>query len=107
MLLYPQRQRCRACRKYFCFEVIYRLYCSAECAGLPNQPGIMDLPRSCRVFRDGEWVPKRSYRSYREAYRRSGQARNKGRVIYLCDGPDGCGLYHIAKKRASPAPSSS
>ena len=54
-LLYPERKRCRACRRYFCFEVIKGLYCSRECAGLPPLPvlPLEQLPRTCRTGRLG------------------------------------------------------
>lgn len=63
-LVYPERQRCRACRRYFGFEVIQGLYCRRECAGLPSLPDpsrqpeafgpvpdapVLDLPRCCRT----------------------------------------------------------
>lgn len=53
-LLYPQRQRCRTCRRYWSFSTPLRgLYCSPECAGRPPIPmseinGVQVPPRTCR-----------------------------------------------------------
>jgi hypothetical protein len=96
-LLYPERQRCRACRRHFDFIVILRLYCSRSCAGLPEQPAnTEDLPRKCRVRENGVWRPKRVYFSPDEAER--GMRANRNASFYLCDPPDGCGMYHTSKR---------
>ena len=90
-LVYPERQRCCVCRKFFDFEVILGRYCSRSCANLPEQPAdILDWPRKCRVRRDGQWIPKAVYFSAAEA------ARLNGGHHYLCEPPDGCGMYHIS-----------
>lgn len=53
-LLYPQRQRCFVCRRYWGFSPPLRgLYCSPECAGRPPIPmseinGVLIPPRTCR-----------------------------------------------------------
>ncbi len=95
-LLYPDRPRCRACRRYFGFTVVLRMYCSHECAGLPEQSwGPEDLPRCCKVFRDGEWRPKVRYYTARAAAK---GAKKNGKNWYQCDGPEGCGLYHLTKQ---------
>lgn len=53
-VLYPVRQRCRACRRYWSFATPLRgLYCSPECAGRPPIPmsefnGVLIPPRTCR-----------------------------------------------------------
>ena len=44
-LVYPERQRCRACRRYFGFEVILGRFCCLECAGLVR---LEEIPRECR-----------------------------------------------------------
>lgn len=100
-LLFPDRRRCRTCRRYFGFAVVMRLYCSNECAGRatgPFQPA--DLPRSCRVWKgpDKGWQPKRVFWS--EYAVRKWAKRHKV-VWYRCDGPDGCGLWHVATKQDS------
>ncbi len=54
LLLYPERQRCRACRRYWSLSVPLRgMYCSPECAGRPSIPtsefnGVQIPPRTCR-----------------------------------------------------------
>lgn len=102
-LLYPQRQRCRTCRRCFNFVVILRLYCSRNCAGLPEQPADTDdLPRRCRVWADGVWRPKRVYFTPDEAER--GVRVNGNSQYYLCDPPDGCGMYHVSKRSAPYEP---
>lgn len=53
-LLYPERQRCRTCRRYWSFSIPIRgVYCSPECAGRPPIPmsdinGVQVPPRTCR-----------------------------------------------------------
>ena len=54
LLLYPERQRCYRCRRYWGFDPPLRgLYCSPECAGRPPVPmtefnGVLIPPRTCR-----------------------------------------------------------
>lgn len=94
-ILYPRRQCCLRCRRTFAFEVILGLYCSRSCAGLPERPADVRLwPRRCRVFTDGRWIPKAAYFSAKEA-------AGRGAHSYLCELPDGCGMYHLSK-RAEP-----
>lgn len=58
-ILYPQRQRCRTCRRYWGFGPVLRLlYCSPECAGRPPIPmsevnGVLVPPRTCRTILRG------------------------------------------------------
>lgn len=95
-LLYPERQRCRTCRRYFAFTVILRAYCSEECAGLPERPlNVEELPRQCRVRRGGIWEKKAVWLSPSEAEE---AARKQGKYWYSCDPPIGCGRYHLASK---------
>jgi len=99
LLLFPERRRCRTCRSYFGFQVVQRLYCSDECAGRSPRPvDIKDLPRCCRVWKGPElgWQPKRVFWS---AYRARLFAKRQGLDWYQCDGPDGCGLWHVASPR--------
>jgi hypothetical protein len=95
-LLYPERVRCRTCRRYFGFLVILRAYCSEECAGKPERPiGVENLPRSCRVWRDGVWEAKAVFFTPRSA----AKAAKKNKIHwYLCEAEDGCGMYHLSKK---------
>lgn len=100
MLLYPQRRRCRACRRYFGFAVVLRMYCSQQCAGTPGLPGVDTLPRSCRVlkFNPIRWEEKKSFLSSRLAEK---TARTYRVRAYVCDGPEGCGRFHLSSR---PAP---
>lgn len=93
-LLYPERQRCRICRRYFDFVVILRQYCSRSCAGLPEQPETDETPRKCRVRIGGVWYPKAVFFAPDEADR--AVKRNGKSHYYLCEPPDGCGMYHLA-----------
>lgn len=73
--------------------VILGMYCSPECAGIPEAPlDVKDRPRKCRVLRDGEWVPKSTYWT-------ADEAAQPGYETYLCEPPDGCGVYHRATIR--------
>jgi hypothetical protein len=100
VLLYPDRLRCRTCRRFFGFEVLEWLYCSMECARAripdyvhPSQRPA-DAPRTCRVKRNGAWVWKHRYTSPRTARVR---ARQKGIRAYECPN---CGSWHLSKKTA-------
>lgn len=101
VVLFPERRRCRRCRKYFGFQVILRLYCSYECAGLDPEPFSADsLPRCCRTWdhRLRRWKPKRMFWSEYEACKFC-KGKHLRYVWYRCDGPEGCGLWHIATNR--------
>ena len=69
--LFPQRQRCKTCRKGLgqsAQDPVYLgLYCTPRCAGIAapaTRPE--DAPRECRTQRDGRWAWKRRYRSESE-----------------------------------------
>lgn len=95
-LLYPERVRCRTCRRYFGFVVILRAYCSEACAGKPDRPiKAEDLPRSCRVRHNMVWVAKAVFFTPYAA----AKAAKKNKIYwYLCDAETGCGMYHLSKK---------
>lgn len=96
VLLHPERVRCRTCRKRFGFVILLRAYCSEECAGLPDRPiNPEDLPRQCRVKREGTWRAKDCYFSPREAEWAAKRARQ---YSYLCEPPIGCGMYHLSSR---------
>lgn len=91
-LVWPERQRCRACRKYFGFIVLRRLYCSYECAGLP-EPDPDARPRQC--FSKVPWIglqPKRAFFSLEAA--RANHAAQKDQTLnaYECSN---CLMYHL------------
>lgn len=90
LLLYPDRQRCRTCRRYFGFVVILRQWCSEECAGVSYN--LENAPRSCKVYRErlGGWIWKQTWWSERAVKR---ACRKKGAGSwYQCDG---CWGYHL------------
>lgn len=70
--LFPARERCKACRKGLGAQgapVLFGLYCSAKCAGIPapaKSANHASTPRECRTEREGQWVFKRRYRSESE-----------------------------------------
>jgi hypothetical protein len=93
LLLYPERQRCRACRRFFGFVPILRQWCSEECAGVAYD--LTTAPRSCKV-RDREdpsgWAWKQVWWTESDAKR---ACRRKGAAAwYQCDG---CWGYHLTK----------
>lgn len=98
LLMYPERKRCWECKHYFDFTVIMRLYCSRECAGLPERSfDVEQWPRTCRVWRDGVWEAKAVYLTPEEA---QGAADLHKKHWYACMPPEGCGTYHISKYTA-------
>jgi hypothetical protein len=104
-LVWPERQRCRHCRRYFGFTVIQGLYCSRECAGLPTRSdpvpfrgNLADLPRECRNTNWRGARPKVRYVSEQDALEVADEmdsTRRKLRPdakVYQCSH---CGYYHI------------
>ena len=90
--LYPERQRCRKCRRYFGFTVILRQWCSEECAGI--EYNLATAPRSCKV-RDrssGAWRWKQVWWT-EWSVQRACKAKGAG-GWYRCDG---CWGYHLSK----------
>lgn len=85
---YPERRRCLACRKFFSFLVVKRLYCSYECAGVPapsDNPA--DWPREHRTA-SGD--AKASYAHPGEV--RSAQTNEANIHLYPCNY---CFTYHL------------
>lgn len=85
-LIYPQRQRCRACRRYWGFYVPLRgLYCTPECAGRPDIPmsvvnGVELPPRTCRTraVMNGPTSPPRRWQ-WKRVYATEAEALEFGR----------------------------
>lgn len=66
-ILFPERQRCKACGKKLDSLVILGLYDSYRCAKMaPPASTPEEAPRECRTERDGKWQWKRRYRSVSE-----------------------------------------
>lgn len=95
-LLYPWRRRCYACRSYFGFLVVDRLYCSYECAGLPapDYTNMKLVPRCCKVKVRGQWVRKRRWTCPEEAPAHLTRRRDRTREenLYHCTY---CRGYHV------------
>lgn len=70
-MLFPERQRCKACSKALGKPndptVLLGLYCSPKCARIAF-PAVLpeNAPRECKTQRDGAWIFKRRYRSVSE-----------------------------------------
>lgn len=91
-LVWPERKRCRACRKYFRKIVLRRLYCSYECAGVP-EPDPDIRPRQC--FSKVPWIgfqPKRPFFSPEEALTNHAALTNPEMKAYECPR---CFMYHL------------
>lgn len=94
-LLYPDRKRCRACRRYFGFLVVDGLYDSYECAGRPRPEDTPpDLwPREHYVPKPGGVrQPKAVFLTERAAQR---AAERHGKEAYRCGF---CGDWHIGSR---------
>lgn len=95
-LVYPERQRCLACRNYFGPLVIQGYYDSYACAGMPapsDDPA--DWPRGHYFIKDGRPQKKASFPCEGEA-RQAIPDRVKGMNAYPCDY---CGMWHIGTLR--------
>lgn len=99
-LLWPERQRCTICRKKFRWVVLYRKYCSYECAALePPDPYL--FPRCCfRKRREGEKVPaaKKTFFSLEQAMDSFGAHADPRLEAYWCRH---CHMVHLGH---SPRP---
>ncbi|HEU4752317.1 MAG TPA: hypothetical protein VFU47_04340 [Armatimonadota bacterium] len=94
-LLYPDRKRCRACRRYFGFLVVDGLYDSYECAGRPRPEDTPpDLwPREHYVPKPGGVrQPKAVFFTERAAQR---AAERHGKEAYRCSF---CRDWHIGSR---------
>lgn len=62
-MIYPQRTRCKECRKKLETTVLKGVYCSYRCAGKPAiSTKVADAPRSCKREVKGVWEFKKRYR---------------------------------------------
>lgn len=106
MLLYPERKRCRRCRRYLTLTIIDGLYCSMECAlqTPDDEADCLIVPRECRVAKRRKGGPKRWYfkRRYHSLYQLIGEALpNAGESIYRCGY---CGFLHMGRRRVGDEP---
>lgn len=86
-LVYPERKRCARCRSYFCWMVVFGLFCSRECAQIPpisSDP--QDWPRHHYAIRpdSGDRKEKRVFPSVNSARRFLKRNRIQGKEIYRC-----------------------
>lgn len=96
--LYPERARCKTCRKGLDRVVLDGLYCSYRCAGLraPNSK-ISEAPRGCKREVNGKWDWKQKYKSDSEVPER---LRNDPATnVYWCDY---CHFKHVGHSRVQP-----
>lgn len=106
-LLYPKRQRCRRCHKYFSFAPPLKgLYCSRECAGMPPVPvtefrGVQIPPRSCRLRLNRSGTPVVKWKAVfsTEAEAVEAVRRNKAKGAYECPS---CGYWHLTSMTRGP-----
>lgn len=98
-LLYPERKRCCICRKHFGYIVLYRRYCSYECAQLdPPDPRV--FPRCCFLStRQGSaFVPKKTFFTIEEALASWGAQRDPTLQAYWCGH---CHMVHLGHDEAA------
>lgn len=111
-LLYPQRQRCRACRRCWSFDPPLRgLYCSPECAGRPEVPledvnGVLVPPRTCRSKVVMNGPNSRPRFSWKRVFATEAEAlafgrRNGTPTAYECPN---CWWWHVASDRSRRHP---
>lgn len=94
MKLYPKRQRCLKCRRYFGPLVVLGLYCSFSCAGTKINPGGTDNPRACE--NNGQGKRKRRWDSMEEAAAFAARDATGELNAYQCYR---CGGYHVGHNR--------
>ena len=93
--LYPERQRCKTCRKAFSDQVLASLFCSYKCGGFPlPAKNISDAPRSCKREVNGAWGYKTRFKAPMEVPEK--YQKDPSTNIYLCDN---CKMYHIGHSR--------
>ena len=93
--LFPQRQRCKTCRKSFTDIVLAGVYCSYKC-GKFSAPAktIDDAPRSCKREVNNSWGYKTRFKAPSEVPPK--YQNDPSTNIYLCDN---CRTYHIGHSR--------
>lgn len=101
-MLFPHRQRCRACGKTLGADraPVYRgMFCTPRCAGMAEPASSPQLaPRECRTQRDGTWVWKRRYRCEDEIPDRLRD--DPSTSWYVCGH---CGHLHVGHTRMGEA----
>lgn len=93
--LYPERTKCKKCRKTLNQTVIDGMYDSYSCAGIPTpSSNVEEAPRHCKRMIDNRWGWKTKYRSTQEVpeHLRTDPATN----IYTCDY---CHFFHVGHSK--------
>jgi hypothetical protein len=94
-ILYPRRQRCHACRRFFGPLVVKGLYCSYGCAGMPPPlPGEAGPGGIRQCANNGYGKPKKRWDIEEEArdYARVARACGDDLESYACGR---CGGWHV------------
>lgn len=98
--VYPDRRRCFACRNYFGFSIIKGLYCSYQCAGMPQPDLSPNGPRWCvKPSRMKGGGLKRWFDSQAEAEAFILKIRDPYLSSYCCDN---CGSFHVGHSYRRP-----
>ena len=99
-ILYPDRQRCKTCRKGFQDIVLEGLYCSYRCGRFSTPASTVDeAPRGCKRIVNGVWGYKTRYKAVAEVPEK--YKHDPTTNIYLCDN---CHTYHIGHSRVEDNP---
>lgn len=93
MKLYPERMRCRRCRRYFAWLVVDRLYDTYECAGRPHPYFTRPWSRE-HVTRQGE--EKRAFFWPEDPEIAKVLAGDRTLGVYQCSQ---CGNWHVGHKK--------
>lgn len=92
-LLYPQRKRCRKCRKFLCFVVVDLVFCSYICADVePPSDNPTDWPRKHWRRGDGGQRVEKKYFSYPGEASANDHVTKKIMNVYYCDY---CHTFHL------------
>lgn len=93
--LWPERSRCKTCRKKLENTVLKGTFCSYACAGVrPPSRDVKAAPRSCRREVSGKWDFKTRYRGAAEVPEKL--RADPGTNIYECEH---CLCFHVGHSR--------
>lgn len=93
--IYPERQRCAACRKKLEDTVLDGKYCSYQCLGIPVPSGkVADAPRYCKREVSGKWDFKTRFKSASDVPTKLQE--DPATNIYRCEY---CHFLHVGHSR--------
>lgn len=96
--VFPERLRCKTCRKQLDKVVLDGVFCSYRCAKLPTPSNkVADAPRHCKRQVNNVWGWKTRYRSEGEVPQKL--RNDPGTNIYRCDS---CHFLHVGHSRVQP-----